>query len=201
MYHPQTFSQWFVKAYPLTPFVCFILYAIALLVIVVIGLVRWLVKGNNKKWYIEATEFLLIIIHGLVILIETYKNFMEYIETTEHKEKFCDAFATGLDVFLVKADWCSACKMFLHNKKWEDIQTQLTKEVSGSFVNFKSYDISSDEISSVLKIDVKSIPYVPCIYIRTPEGFFMYKDNIYNTSDVVSVVKALIKKFIFSGSD
>ena len=199
MYHPQTFSQWFVKTYPLTPFICFILYVISLGVIITIGLIRWLVSGKNRKWYIDATEILLIMIHALVILIETYKNFMEYIET-QHKEKFCDVFAKELDVYLIKADWCSSCKMVLQNNKWEDIQTQLSKELSGSFVRFKTYDISTDdadEISATLKVNVKAIPYVPCIYIRTPEGVFMYKDNIYNTPDVVSVLKSLVNKFIF----
>ena len=55
MYHPQTFSQWFVKADPLTPFICFILYVISLGVIITIGLIRWLVSGKNRKWYIDAT--------------------------------------------------------------------------------------------------------------------------------------------------
>ena len=193
MYHPQTFSQWFIEAYPLTPFVCFVLYIISLVAIVCIGLVRWLVSGKHREWYVGMTDIFLLLIHGLVIVIESYKNFMEYIHST-HKENFCDEITRGLEVILIKADWCTSCETYLKSGVWEDIQ----KQVSSELVKFTVYDISTEDLNQIsqkLNTDIKTVPYVPCIYIRTPEGIFMYQHDIYKTSEIVSLLNDQVSTF------
>ena len=206
---PESFSHWFVKAYPLTPFVCFSIYSLALILILTIGLIRWLVKGVDKKVYLELTEVLLLFVHGTVIVVEMYKNFMEFMEQREpHRshvnannfyEPFTNEATTDLEVILVKANWCPSCQEYEKSNVWNDVQDEIYKNVDSSSIKFTTYDIATDDatvISSALKIDSKSIPYVPCIYIRTPEGVFSYKDNIYNVSDMVEVLQSLITKFL-----
>ena len=205
--HPETFSQWFVKAYPLTPFICFILYAIALFIIFFIGIVRYFIgKTENTKLYIDLTEALLLIVHGSVILIELYKNFMEYMETVEHRhnsdkfENFTNNDSDELQVILIKADWCPSCKMFLNSGVWENIQTEILSITNDNSISFVEFDVAKDDpnlISKVLMIDSNTIPYVPSIYIKTPEGVFFYQDNIYNSKNMIQVLKSLLQKFNF----
>ena len=115
-------------------------------------------SGKHREWYVDMTDIFLLLIHGLVIVIESYKNFMEYIESTR-KEKFCDEFTQGLEIILIKADWCTYCKAYVESGVWEDIQ----KQVSRSVIKFTVYDISTKDLSQIsqkLNTDIKTVPYI-----------------------------------------
>ena len=176
-------------------------------IIFFIGIVRYFIgKTENTKLYIDLTEALLLIVHGSVILIELYKNFMEYMETVEHRhnsdkfENFTNNDSDELQVILIKADWCPSCKMFLNSGVWENIQTEILSITNDNSISFVEFDVANDDpnlISKVLMIDSNTIPYVPSIYIKTPEGVFFYQDNIYNSKNMIQVLKSLLQKFNF----
>ena len=195
-----TFSKWFVGKYHLGFQTKFIIYRIAMLLLIAIIII--------KKVFSSVFEFEMIVlaIHAFVFMVEGYVNFSEYVHEsmTQIKDHFTDdtqSSSSVLEVILVKADWCSACSMYLNGNSWQNVIDRISAVSSPSDVTFTVYDINTTEASVFLKnlkIDVSSISYIPVVYIRTPEGIFLYKDNIYNSDNMVSVVMALIDKYITS---
>lgn len=189
--HQESFGRWVVTNYPITPYYSYTIYFLILLVVLSVLLFKILFHENDIKIYNHTIDIVVLCAHVIVFLLETYKSFTEYIDNKE-VENFTN---NDLEVILIKANWCPACAMFLKSNVWEDVQDQVSNDIT-----FSSYDIATDDpkiIGSVLKIDPSTIKYVPCIFIRTPEGVFAYQDNIYDTSSMVKVLTSLKNKFTF----
>ena len=185
----QSFSNWMVTNYPVTPYYSYTIYFIILLVVSSVLLFKILFHEKDIKMYDHTTQTIVLCAHVVVLILETYKSFTEY--TDNKREHFTN---NDLEVILIKANWCPACSMFLKSNVWENVQDQ----VSTSNITFTTFDIATDDpkrIQSTLKIDPTTIKYVPCIYIRTPDGVFAYQDNIYDTSAMVKVLSSLKNKF------
>ena len=194
-----TFSKWFVGKYCLGFQAKFIIYLIAMLLLVAIIIMKKVLSS------VFEFEMIVLAIHAFVFMVEGYANFSEYVHEsmTQIKDHFTDDTSSSsvLEVILVKADWCSACSMYLNGNSWQNVIDRISAVSSPSDVTFTVYDINTTEASVFLKnlkIDVSSISYIPVVYIRTPEGIFLYKDNIYKRDNMVSVVMALIDKYIIS---
>ena len=194
-----TFSKWFVGKYRLGFQAKTVIYLVAMLLLVAIIIMKKVLSS------VFEFEMIVLAIHAFVFMVEGYANFSEYVHEsmTQIKDHFTDDTSSSsvLEVILVKADWCSACSMYLNGNSWQNVIDRISAVSSPSDVTFTVYDINTTEASVFLKnlkIDISSISYIPVVYIRTPEGIFLYKDNIYNSDNMVSVVMALIDKYIIS---
>ena len=189
-HHQESFSRWVVTNYPITPYYSYTIYFLTLLVVLSVLFFKILFHENDIKIYNNITNIIVLCAHVIILLLETYKSFTEYIDNKE--EYFTN---NDLEVILIKANWCPACAMFLKSYVWEDVQDEVSNDIT-----FTIYDIATDDpkvIGSVLKIEPSTIKYVPCIFIRTPEGVFAYQDNIYDKTSMIKVLTSLKNKFTF----
>ena len=188
-----TSLQNFFHTYKVTPLISFFIYLIA----AVIVLTALITRQYNS---VIVTDALLLTVHSAVLILESYKHLGEYVLKTEH---FTDVASpkSKLEVILIKAEWCAACNMYLSSGIWKEIMDAMKETVTSSELTFSVYDLDTSDpqiLNSLLHIDSKTIPYVPIIYIRTPEGIFQYNDNIYNADNMIHLLNELVNKFIFS---
>ena len=83
--------------------------------------------------------------------------------------------------------------MFLNSGVWENIQTEILSITNDNSISFVEFDVANDDPNLISKV----LMIVPSIYIKTPEGVFFYQDNIYNSKNMIQVLKSLLQKFNF----
>ena len=195
------FAEWFVKKYPLSSMTKSTVYIIAAALLIIIIIAKHVLKT------VFEFELVVLIIHSLMFFIEGYANFAEYIK--QSYESLTDHFTDEapspsnslLEVILVKADWCPSCSMYINSGTWQKVVDRIMNDVSPSDLSFTVYDIDKTPrsvIQNKLKIDASTITYIPVVYVRTPDGVFLYKDNVYDSDSMISVLLALIDKYITS---
>jgi thiol-disulfide isomerase/thioredoxin len=99
-----------------------------------------------------------------------------------------------VQLVLLKAEWCSACKQYLASESYQTLQKLI---MSHSLpVLLKVYDIDKDtqKYESEYKIQKNSIKFVPTLLFNTCAGIMMFKDNIYDNNKIMQTIMDVFKK-------
>ena len=90
------------------------------------------------------------------------------------KKQSTEHFEPTIQLSLVKASWCSACKQYLSS----DSFTELQRSIQYPFV-FKMYDLDSDAsmLLTDLGIQRNEIKFVPTVLITSRQETSMYKSR------------------------
>ena len=99
-----------------------------------------------------------------------------------------------VQLILIKAEWCSACKQYLASESYSTLQKIIMSH--NLPVLLKVYDIDKDafKYESEFKIQRNSIKFVPTLLFNTSSGIMMFKDNIYDNDKIMQTVLDVYKK-------
>ena len=190
------------------PIVSTILYTIAS-IIFIIALIGRLFQ------VVAISEEILLLIHTILVLVEGIKQYEEYesylkeindtINVTKKEIQTAQGLINGkemqivkgenfnsrspVQLSLIKASWCSACKQYLSSDSFNELQSSIPFPVV-----FKVYDIDADAgvLNAELGVQKEQIKFVPVFLISSQQGTALYKDSVYDTQKVLSTAMSVL---------
>ena len=171
-----------------------IIYMICILLLFTAFVLKLLKKNTTF-------DYILFIVVFIVVLIDAYKSIRKYLNYTDAftTDTFTtDAFTTDsppppFEVVLVTSEQCECCQDYLKSGKWEQV---VSGTGHGDRFRFINVDIRTkkESIKSLLNIDPEKIEYVPSVFIKTDSGVFSYEDDVFDSTNMIKVLKELIRK-------